>query len=294
MTDVEKEHVAMVNPELPTAVDDSPEWGSRNLDLDAYLARIGYDGPRDNSSETLRRLHRAHMSTVCFENIDIALGRKVSVDLESIERKVVRAGRGGYCYESNLLFAAALDRFGFPVLRLLSRIREGDRKRRFRSHTCLLVRADGEVWLADPGYGYAGLIEPIPWREGAVTTVADWTWRLVVDEGHWVLQVLRTGDWFDLYAFRPERQFAVDYQAAHYISSTRPGSPFVGQLVVQRGTEKARYLLRNNVLVTEYPDGREDREELSPADVVSVLRDVFELPLTEEDEQLLLRFLARF
>ncbi|PJE95476.1 acetyltransferase [Streptomyces carminius] len=284
----------MVNSEPAAVVDDSPEWGSARLDLDAYLARVGYDGPRDNSGETLRRLHRAHMGTVCFENVDMVLGRTVSVDLASIERKVVRAGRGGYCYESNLLFAAALDRLGFPVTRLLARIREGDRKRRFRSHTCLLVRADDTVWLADPGYGYAGLIEPIPWREGAVRTVDGWTWRLVVDEGHWVLQSRRPGDWFDLYAFRPEPQFAVDYQAAHYISSTRPGSPFVGRLVVQRGLAKARYLLRDNVLVTEYPDGREERESLSARSVVDVLRGVFDLPLDEEDERLLLRFLARF
>ncbi|NEE50163.1 arylamine N-acetyltransferase, partial [Streptomyces sp. SID8455] len=82
-------------------------------------------------------------------------------------------------------------RLGFPVVRILSRIREGDTRRRFRSHTSLLVRAVDEpetVWLADPGYGYAGLIEPIPLREGARSTVAGWSWQLGVDDDHWVLR----------------------------------------------------------------------------------------------------------
>ncbi|QKV97001.1 arylamine N-acetyltransferase [Streptomyces sp. NA02950] len=277
--------------DLLWAVDDSPEWGSRTLDLDAYFARVGYDGPRSAAFEVLRRLHRAHMSTICFENVDIALGREVRIDLESIQRKLVRAGRGGYCYENNLLFAAALDRLGFPVTRLLARIREGDTRRRARSHTCLLVKADGVVWLADPGYGHAGLIEPIPLAEGATSTVAGWTWQLGVDDGHWVLRCLRAGAWFDLYAFRPEPQYEVDFQAAHYCSSTRPGSPFVGRLIVQRGSERARHLLRDQVLVTEYPDGRSRRTVLSAEDVPRNLRETFGTALTGEEERLLTRFL---
>ncbi|CAM5671220.1 Putative arylamine n-acetyl transferase OS=Streptomyces microflavus OX=1919 GN=Smic_36860 PE=3 SV=1 [Streptomyces microflavus] len=99
---------------LPVDVDHSPEWGADRLDLDAYLRRIGYEGALDGSLKTLQQLHRAHMSTICFENIDIAVGRPVSLDMADLERKLVRSGRGGYCYETNLLFAAVLDRLGFP------------------------------------------------------------------------------------------------------------------------------------------------------------------------------------
>ena len=34
--------------------------------IDAYLARIGYDGPRTPSAETLRALHVRHLLTVPF------------------------------------------------------------------------------------------------------------------------------------------------------------------------------------------------------------------------------------
>ena len=280
---------------LPVDVDRSPEWGAARLDLDAYLRRIGYAGPVDASLKTLQRLHRAHMSTICFENVDIAVGRPVSLDMADLERKLVRSGRGGYCYETNLLFAAALDRFGFPVTRMLSRIREGDTRRRFRSHTALLVRAvdaPETVWLADPGYGYAGLIEPIPLREGARITVAGWSWGLDVDNDHWVLKApAQDGSWTDLYAFRPERQYEVDYQAAHYVSSTRSSSPFVRRLVAQRGSETVRHRLRNTELVTDHQDGRSERVVLTADEVVGALLGEFGLTLTDEDISLLLGFL---
>ncbi|MFI9416654.1 arylamine N-acetyltransferase [Streptomyces werraensis] len=277
---------------LPLVVDDSPEWGSKRLDLDAYLARVGYRGPRETSLAALRALHRAHRDSVCFENVDIALERTVSLDIDAVQRKIVQAGRGGYCYETNLLFAAALDRFGFPVTRLLVRIREGSGKRRFRSHTALLVRADDTVWLADPGYGYAALIEPVALRPEEVSTVAGWSWRLTTEDGHWLLQYRRPEGWFDLYAFRTEPQYAVDFQAAHYVSSTRPGSPFVGQLVVQRANDEERYRLKNNEFMTEYRGGEQRVRLLRPHETVDAVRTTFGLPLTEEEERLLHDFLA--
>ncbi|MFJ5266342.1 arylamine N-acetyltransferase [Streptomyces sp. NPDC088387] len=280
---------------LPDGVDRSPEWESGHLDLPAYLGRTGYAGPLEPTTEALRALHRAHMSTFTFENVDIALGRPVSLSLPDIQRKMVDAGRGGYCYETNLLFAAVLDRFGFAVTRLLSRIREGSGKRRFRSHTSLLVRAPDRphtVWLADPGYGYAGLIEPIELRENTELETAGRRWRLTRDDGHWVLQMATGDGWFDLYTFRPEPQYAVDFLAAHHVSSTRPGSPFVGRLVAQRGGESARYRLRDTVLTTDRTGGRTDTVTLSAAETVQALRSVFGLRLSAQDEHELTTFLG--
>src|SRR6185437_14996034 len=44
------------------------------VDIDAYLARIGYAGSRAPTGETLAQLQQAHMLAVPFENLDIALG----------------------------------------------------------------------------------------------------------------------------------------------------------------------------------------------------------------------------
>jgi arylamine N-acetyltransferase len=94
------------------------DWSVGKLDLDAYLARIGYAGPAGPSEEALTALHRAHLAAIPFENLDILLGRDIRVDLESIQAKLVYARRGGYCYEHGQLFGAALERLGFSVDRL--------------------------------------------------------------------------------------------------------------------------------------------------------------------------------
>ena len=60
------------------------------MDLAAYLDRIGYDGPRADTLDTLRALHRRHMLTVPFENLDIHLGRTIVLDEAAFFDKIVR------------------------------------------------------------------------------------------------------------------------------------------------------------------------------------------------------------
>src|SRR4051794_36538903 len=93
------------------------------LDLDAYLARIAYDGPLDPGLETLRALHDQHASQIPFENLDVQLGRPIRLDLESLQQKIVSRRRGGYCFEQNALFAAVLRQIGFRVTTLSARVR---------------------------------------------------------------------------------------------------------------------------------------------------------------------------
>jgi N-hydroxyarylamine O-acetyltransferase len=156
----------------------------------------------------------------------------------------------------------------------------------------LLVRADDRVWLVDAGYGYSNLMEALPLEDGATSTVGDWTWRLAAEGPDWVVSIPQPQGWFDMFGFRQEPQFRIDFEAAHYLSSTRPGSPFVGHLVVQKQAEKERRLLRDRALEFQYPDGRVERRELSPAETVSALDDLFGIRTTGEEKDLLLRFLA--
>ncbi len=41
------------------------------MDVTAYLQRLDYHSPLEPNAEVLRSLHRAHMMTVPFENLDI-------------------------------------------------------------------------------------------------------------------------------------------------------------------------------------------------------------------------------
>ena len=127
---------------------DADDWSVATLDLEAYLTRIGYTGPRDPTEPTLSGLYRAHLAAIRFENLGIFLDGGVRVDLGSVQEKIVGRGRGGYCYEHAQLLGAALERLGFGVERLLARVGPDGETARPRTHLTLRVRADQQVWLA--------------------------------------------------------------------------------------------------------------------------------------------------
>ena len=92
------------------------------FDLDAYCARINYKSSRDVSAQTLRALHFAHVHNVPFENLDIHLGKPLSLEPADLFSKIVTHKRGGYCYEVNSFFTMILRAFGFQVQGLLARV----------------------------------------------------------------------------------------------------------------------------------------------------------------------------
>src|SRR4051794_3976491 len=67
-----------------------------DVDVDAYLARIGYTGAREPRADVLADLHRAHMLAVPFENLDIPLGVENVLDYDHVFDKIVTRRRGGW------------------------------------------------------------------------------------------------------------------------------------------------------------------------------------------------------
>ena len=112
--------------------------------------------------DTLRRLHRAHLERVPFENFDIHLGVPIPLDATASAEKVALRHRGGFCYELNGAFASLLTALGFDVELREARVYSpaGVLGRPF-GHACIAVRLDGAELLADVGFG-RGFDEPIP------------------------------------------------------------------------------------------------------------------------------------
>jgi arylamine N-acetyltransferase len=155
------------------------------IDLAAYLDRIGLDG-----TPTLWAVHRAHVTSITFENLDPWSGRPVSLDLVDVERKLVADRQGGYCFEHNLLLWAGLEQLGFAVDLLLARARTGGWAGpiRPRTHLVLRVWADGQAWLADVGFGFGGCLDPLPCRAGGPYSQSGWEFRVVWDDPECVVQ----------------------------------------------------------------------------------------------------------
>jgi N-hydroxyarylamine O-acetyltransferase len=82
------------------------------LDYDAYLERIGLSS---STAPTWQEIHRAHATSIPFENLDSHRGLPVSLAGEDLERKMVADRRGGYCFEHNLLLATALEHLASAV-----------------------------------------------------------------------------------------------------------------------------------------------------------------------------------
>jgi N-hydroxyarylamine O-acetyltransferase len=204
------------------------------FDLDAYVERIGLSG-RPGVAE----LHRAHVASIPFENLDPHGGLPVSLELDDLQRKLVRERRGGYCFEHNLLLKGALEALGADVAPMLARVKLGDAPGvvRPRSHLVLRVQADGGCWLADVGFGRGTLLEPLPFAPGDVHEQSGWRFRVVRDEHEHLLQTQSDGDWIDVYSFVPLPAPMIDIEVANWFTSTHPRSPFVAGLIVATQTQ---------------------------------------------------------
>ena len=231
------------------------------LDLDAYLGRIGAHG-----RPGLAELHRAHVASIPFENLDPRRGIPVSLAPDDLEVKLVHRRRGGYCFEQNLLLKAALESLGADVDLLLARVRMGrpPGSPRPRTHLVLRVRANGADWHADAGFGNGTLLEPIPFGPGDVHEQAGWRFRVIEEGPELVLQSAKDGEWVDLYGFVPEPVPFIDVETSNWFTSTHPRSPFVTGLIVSTqardGTRVSLSDWQGDLLLTEEtPTTRSER-----------------------------------
>ena len=247
----------------------------------AYLERIACQGPHRATPDTLEALHRAHLAAIPFENLDVRLGRPIRLDLDSLEAKLVEGRRGGYCFEQNTLFAAALRALGFDVDTLEARVRRGSGSLLPRTHMVLRVRVGGRDWLADVGFGADGPLVPVP-LDGSPSEQPGVTYRVVPEGDVLVLQSGRDGVFTDQYAFGLHPAHPVDYEVANHFTSTHPSSPFVQTATVQRVTAEARHALRG-LTHTARRGQHDDVHEVPAGEIPALLRGVFGLDLPPAD-----------
>ena len=218
------------------------------MDVETYIRRIGYTGPLAPSAETLVALHTAHTLSVVFENLDIHLGREISLETEAIYDKIVVRGRGGYCFELNGLFAWLLESLGFSVMHLAARVLDGTVVRP-RSHRVLLVTVSGHRWIADVGFGGNGLIAPIPLSADRVDEQYAERFRLIhMREHEYRLEYAIQDRWEALYRVALDPQLPVDYVYANYFHSHSPDSIFTQRRLCTRPTMEGRAVLQDRRL----------------------------------------------
>jgi len=253
------------------------------MDLQAYLDRIGFQGVPRPDLATLRALHRGHSLAISYENLDVQLGRPLTTDPAQAFDKIVRRGRGGWCYEMNGLFGAMLDEIGFKATRLAGAVHRIERgEAAIGNHLVLLVDLEGEPWIADVGFG-DGSRDPYPLTEGSI--VCDgYEYRLErLDAEWWRLHNHPAGGApnfdFTLEPAQPARLAAMCQEL-----QTSPGSVFVMTAIAQRHMGDEIRLLRGRAFRRLRPGWKDDSLIDTAEDFVALLKREFELDVPEAAE----------
>jgi N-hydroxyarylamine O-acetyltransferase len=255
-----------------------------DFDLPAYFDRIGYGGPAEPTLAALREVHRLHVAAIPFENLSPLMGDDVSLDLGALQAKLVRGGRGGYCYEHNTLLWAALQAMGFKVEGLAARVRWGlpeDAPPRPRSHMALLVHSPEGPFVADVGFGGLTMSAPLALLPGGVQQTPHEPFRLAEAEtGGYDLQAEVGGAWRTLYRFDLNPNLPADYEPMNWVAATHPASPFHSHLMGARAEPHRRLALFDaRFTVREKDKPPVERTLASLNELAAVLKEDFGLTL---------------
>ncbi|CAL9333230.1 Arylamine N-acetyltransferase [Streptomyces sp. enrichment culture] len=273
-------------------------WSSEHLGLDAYLTLLGYEGDRTPTLETLRALQRAHVLTVRWDTLDSFLYREVRLDVPSVQDKLVRRGRGGYCYEHVVLFAAALEKLGFRFTAVSGRVQLGadSSDPRPATHAMLIVDLDGTRWLSDVGFGH-GPLEPIELVDGGRSEADPWPLllrRQDITHGSpgWAVHQRGGGregpdGWVVRQVFTETPQYPVDYEVGNHFVATHDRSPFVTRPFVQWRSVDRYDTLDALVWTTERPGRDRVTRAVGPHEVPELIDDVFGIRTAPEEARLL-------
>ena len=258
-----------------------------HFDREAWLSRIGYSGSRTPTLETLRGLIFAHARAISYESLDIMLGRVPRLDVASLQKKMIVGGRGGYCFEQNMLFRAGLRSLGYELTSLQGRVVRGlaiDAPRP-AIHMLLKVHLPEGDYLADVGFGNLAPTAPLLLVPDIEQDTPHETMRFIDVGGELTLQSKLGDKWEHIYRVIPHPRYDGEYEITNWYTGTHPDGPYVSNMIAARpGPNRTRATLFNARLIVRDADGYAERRTLQGADQYSsVLRGVFGLNVSDDE-----------
>jgi N-hydroxyarylamine O-acetyltransferase len=258
------------------------DWRSR------YLKLLGLECEAP-TTDYLRRLSRAHLSRVPFENVTSILRRDSAGEQpvptldrdQELDAWLERRG-GGLCFEVVDMFGTLLSALDFrvhPVLATISFV---------GSHQGLVVDVEGERYLVDAGNG-APFFEPIPLSEPVELSHVGLTYRFRPADDRpdgWVQDRLIENNWqpFCTYDLAPAAD--TDRETAYQRHHMRGHSWVVDNLTLVRCTDSDVWSLRDNRLTHFDSAGKSVREIASDAEYRAIAAELFNLPNAPIDDAL--------
>jgi N-hydroxyarylamine O-acetyltransferase len=257
------------------------------LDLHAYLQRLGYASAPAPTLDTLRELQARHTAEFPFETLASMLRVPVQVEPAAIQNKLLRQGRGGYCFELNRLFLLLLQALGFDARGLTGRVVMGgpEDAQPARTHMLVLVTLDGVRYIADVGFGGMVPTGPLLLDSEAQQATPHEPYRLSLVDGTYTLRALVADSWRAMYVFDLQPVADIDYVVGNWYVCTHPDSPFLGQMIAARTGPGLRKTLNNGSFAIHRVGQDSERVQLRSVDaVLEVLRDEFGIRVPEHPE----------
>ena len=253
----------------------------------AWLARIGYSGSLIPTLDTLNRLILAHSHSISYETLDIMLGRPPKLDIATLQGKMIVGGRGGYCFEQNMLFRAGLQSLGYRIVSLQGRVVRGlpiDAPRP-AIHMLLQVELPEGRYLADVGFGNlaptcALSLNPLVEQETPHEVM-----RFVDVGGELTLQAKLKHGWEHIYRVIPYPRYDGEYDIANWYTGTHPDTPYQGNIIAAKpATNRTRITMYNARVTVRDAEGRAEKRWLEKdIDYHDVLRNDFGLNIPEHE-----------
>jgi N-hydroxyarylamine O-acetyltransferase len=241
--------------------------------ISAYLDRINYHGSTAPTLETLRGIHRAHLLTVPFENLDIHLNRRIVLDEDAFYEKIVRQKRGGFCYELNGLLASLLREMGFRVTIFSANVLHGGIPQKI-DYLTLLVQLD-DRWIVDVGFGDSSRL-PLRLDEDGEQFGVGQVYRLTRAEGRRTLwRRVENNEWYGEYSFDIDPLELGDFQEACEYYQTAPESYFVQGRICSRATDDGRVSLTDDKLIVTENGHRQEMPIDNEQDLIRALNEHF-------------------
>jgi N-hydroxyarylamine O-acetyltransferase len=257
------------------------------FDQTAWLERIGYAGPLTPTLETLNRLIFAHARAISYETLDIMLGRPPKLDVAALQAKMIVSGRGGYCFEQNMLFRAALRSLGYRITSLQGRVVRGlaiDAPRP-AIHMLLQVELPEGPHLADVGFGNLAPTCALAMKPLLEQPTPHELMRFIDVDGELTLQARLKHGWEHIYRVIPYPRYDGEYEITNWYTGTHPETPYQGNIIVARpGPDRTRITMYNSRVTIRDADGRADKRWLaSDREFHDVLRGEFGLNMSDQD-----------
>jgi N-hydroxyarylamine O-acetyltransferase len=260
---------------------------SGQFDRQAWLKRIGYNGSLEPSLGNLHKLIFAHSHAIAYESLDIMLGRTPKLDLESLQRKMIFGGRGGYCLEQNMLFREGLRSLGYKIISLQGRVVRGmaiDAPRP-AIHMLLQIDMPEGPHLADVGFGNLAPTSALLLRPDIEQETPHEPMRFIDVGGELTLQAKLLDRWEHIYRVIPYPRYDGEYEIANWYTGTHPDAPYRNNIIAAKpGPNRTRVTMFNSRVTVRRVTGEAERRRLKDeAEYRSVLREEFGLTMSDEE-----------